>query len=467
MNIVEFDFLDGYVVGRSVEAGSEGWYYAPTPEGLASPSWQSITTFDGSHLMHIAGQAAFLVDTVRGKAWVNALLINSSEVLNTKNFAFYIDPYDKTIKVRSWDNNYPNGTPTDNSMPRANLCVMWKDFLVLGDIVWKSNEPKSFSRKNSTRIKHFMWFSQPGKTESWDPIDFVAMGQKSGSNKIVGIFPLENGLFVLTTEIAILLDGTPDDFVYRELRSGISPQTVENATFWPARGGVAWADASNRIWLTNGQNFVRVDEAIKLDDVKSVTSVDEYLIVSTVSDVHVLRSFGEALAWTRLNVPFTWQAERSSATKIYGIDQRRSGGTFRLDDEELGQLDQNALWNIQSFVSVLDMYDDARGTYNGNAVSSTVISRPLPPTGHDRTFWHRVGVRAKGPGSIIKIVSYADKTTDSEYHQTYLHADLSNRYDYIVPAHGPSLSAMFEAEFEGDVTVEHMTVWAHKGSLER
>jgi len=465
MNIIDFGFIDKYVVGRSED--QPGWYYSLTPSGLESPDWQPIETFDDSHLMGIAGESAFLIDSSRGKVWVDALLVNSSKTVNSTPFAFYVDPYDGELKVKSWTENYPSGTPTDNSMPRATVCAMWKDFLVLGDVYWKSDESKKLSRKNSSRFTHFLWFSQPGKTDSWDPIDFVAMGQKSGGNVVLGLFPLENGLFVLTTQLCVLLDGTPDDFVYRELRNGISPSTREKSAFWPSKGGVVWADNADRVWFTNGQEFSRIDEPVKIEGIVSVVTVDEYVVVSARSGIHVFRMFEENSGWTRLNVPLVWDKAESDSTKFYGMERKTSGGTFRLDHPENGLLDQNTLWNIVGTTAVFDLYDDLRGVFDGKQVSSVIRSRPLPPSGHEKVFWHRVGVRAKGPGLVAYISSYSGYSEDDDYLSTDLYRTLEDRYDYIVPAHGPSLSAVFEAAFEGDVTVEHMSVWAHKGSTSR
>jgi hypothetical protein len=44
---------------------------------------------------------------------------------------------------------------------------------------------------------------------------------------------------------------------------------------------------------------------------------------------------------------------------------------------------------------------------------------------------------------------------------------LDDRKDFTFEAHGPSLEAVFELEFEGDVTPEHVTVAAHRGRSEK
>jgi hypothetical protein len=37
----------------------------------------------------------------------------------------------------------------------------------------------------------------------------------------------------------------------------------------------------------------------------------------------------------------------------------------------------------------------------------------------------------------------------------------------VFDAHGPSIEATFDVEFDGDVSVEHMTVWEHGGRLDK
>lgn len=467
INVTEFGIVGNHFVAKSDDITNKGWFYAPIPDDLSEPLWRFIDTPDSQAVMDVSGVMALQVDSAGAKVWVDALLVNSSDTIAIDSFAVYIDPADGEARVKTWSEHYPSGTPTVNSMPRANICAMWKDYLILGDIVWNEDDTEPLAENNSARYKHGLWFSQPGKTDSWDPVDTVFVGQKSGGNNVVGIFPIERGLLVFTTTMIILLDGTPDDFVYRELRARISPESRDAVTFWPSQGGVSWIDGSDRVWYTNGEEFVRFDSKINIEGGRSVTAIDNYLIVAAQKEIHVLRLFDESFGWTRLNLPFSWRKINSTATKIFGLEVGIGGGTFILDDNVFGILDMNFLWDRPGQMTVMDLYADERGKFNGKNVVSTVRTRPLPGAGHNTTFWHRFGLRAVGSGSLNSVAAYPSTNLDEDSYVVNVGGDLEDRKDYVFPAHGPSLEAVFEAEFEGDVTVENMTVWVHKGRPKR
>ena len=111
--------------------------------------------------------------------------------------------------------------------------------------------------------------------------------------------------------------------------------------------------------------------------------------------------------------------------------------------------------------------EDKRGTINGLSIRPVMRTRPLPGASDRTVFWHRFGGRANGPGKLRKATAYgsADITERGFVHR--VSQRLSDRKDFTFEAHGPSLEAVFELEFEGDVTPEHMTVAAHRGRLER
>jgi len=442
IDVADIAQLDKYLIAKSPD---NGWYYAEIFEDLEQPSWVFLTTPDPDAKLNVIGQMAYQVDDT-DVFWVDALLCNSADVEDVNAFAIYVDPRDDEIKVKEWSNSFPDdeGGTTD-SMPRANVCTMWGDFLVLGDIIWKADPDQPFDAENKSRYRHGLWFSIPGKPDRWDPIDVIEMGQKSGNNLIQGIHPLEAGLIVVTKSLVVLLQGPPDDFIYRELRSGISNTERHATASWPFQGGVVWADVENGVWFTNGEVVLRLDEVVDLKGCTAVSTWNQYIFVSTNEDVRVFRVIGEAGAWTTL-------AETFSFSKIVRTDKFLFG-------LELSESNRK--------IAAFDLKREDRGTFDGRNVKSVIRSRPLPGFGHDVIFWHRAGVRAKGTGRVQRFISRPSADPSVRGYEVRLSGDLRRRFDYVFDCHGPSIEATFDVEFEGDVTVEHMTVWEHGGRTEK
>lgn len=467
-NVRDFGIIGNHLVAASDEVGRGGWYITEIPTGLNQPEWTKLTTPDSDGRLRVAGVMALQVTENSETFWVDALLINSASVTNVDNFAVYIHPDTKFPVVKVWTNHYPQDEGgTADSMPYAGRCTMWGDFLVLGDIIWNADDTQPLTQSNSSRYSHGLWFSIPGKTDRWDPIDTVFVGQKAGGNVTQGLFPLENGLLVVTCTLVSLLQGTPDDFLYRELRAGISNCGRNGVTAWSNKGGVVWSDQNDYVWFTNGEDFTRLDEPIKIEGARSVTAVGEYLFVSTPSVVHVYRQYDEENAgWTRMTGTFGFAKMATTQSALFGLEARDAQGSFILDDLVYGLLDDpgNVLWGADRLMAVFDFNGENRGTFNGQALKSTVRTRPLPGGGHDLTFWHRFGVRAAGEGNLRKVVSRPSADPSERGLETRIFGKLGRRKDYVFDAHGPSLEATFDVEFDGDVTVEHMTVWSHRGA---
>jgi hypothetical protein len=296
----------------------------------------------------------------------------------------------------------------------------------------------------------------------------VFTGQKAGANVVQGMFPLEPGLLVVTCTLVALLQGSPDDFIYRELREGISNCGRNGVSKWAAKGGVVFGNDVGDVWFTNGESFQRLDEAIEVDNFQSIAAYGEYLFVSTTEGTRVFRLYEEGGGWTRLTGIFGFAKMQTTNRFLIGIEAREAGGSFLLDDETYGLLNSDSvLWSQDRLLTALDFEGEDRGTFNGRTLRSTIRSRPLPGFGHEVRFWHRFGVRAKGTGSVVKAISRPSYDANERGYDTRLRGDLRRRFDYVFDAHGPSLEATFDVEFDGDVSVEHMTVWEHGGRLDK
>lgn len=445
----------------------DGWIYTDTPATLDNPYWEPVMGLPtGNENLRFAGRVPLLVNDV----WVSAGLLNSAGT-DDPAAAVYRDPVTDLLGVQTWSNRYPtdetDGTP--NSMPRAAIAANWGDFVILGDIHWKADPSQAYGSGNTARYPHGIWRSVAGTTDRWNPDDVFFVGQRMEDNAVLGMFPLERGLLVVTQSLIVLLRGEPDDFVYEELRSEISPQYSSEVSFWPYAGLVVWLDRFGRVWATNGDVVARLDEGIDIERLGqgAVYGLDDNLFVSGGKDVRVFHTFGDAGAWTTLITPAGWKKAVSTQNTIIGIGSNQdSGGNFILGQSLLGV---GLLYGEVDTAQVFTLSDneDKRGTFNLEPIRPVIRTRPLPGASDRTVFWHRFGGRANGPGRLRKAVSYATADVSERGFEHRVSSRLGNRKDFTFEAHGPSLEAVFEMEFEGDVTPEHLTVSAHRGRLER
>jgi hypothetical protein len=355
-NIQDFGIISGNILAVSNDSVGSGWYIAPVPDSLDAPEWVPLVTPDADGKLRIIGQMAYQVVDDGDVFWVDALLCNSATVLDVDPFIVYIDPRTNEPAVKFWTNSYPDDeNGTSDSMPHAGRCAMWGDFLVLGDINWKADPDVSFTSSNQARYRHGLWFSIPGKTDTWDPIDTVFTGQKAGANVVQGMFPLENGLLVITCTLVALLQGSPDDFIYRELREGISNCGRNGASKWAAKGGVVFGNNYGEIWFTNGESFQRFDEAIELGNFRSVAAFGENIFVSDEKGIRVFRLYEDSGGWTRLAGTSGFAKMLVTDRFLIGIEARQPVGSFILDDETFGELDSEyVLWSADRLIAAFD-----------------------------------------------------------------------------------------------------------------
>ena len=381
--------------------------------------------------------------------WVTGLLFNRSGP-GSAPFALYRSG--GVWAVKTWPTHYPTLAPTPNSMPRgAEVAATWGSYLVLGNILWMADDSLAFSTSNRRRYVNGLWFSQPGDYDSWDPIDVQFIGYRSstlGQNQIVAMYPVEQGLLVLTTDRIELLRGTPNQHEAETLRVGISPQSPDHVTWWPEANAVCWVDGSGAVWACNGEAIDRLDQQIEAEaNLRgapvanvSVAAVGNYLLVTSPNSTWVLTSFGRDGAWTRLHNRMSHLY--ATGMSLYG---RRLSAQWRFAVDGSG----------------------VRGTLDGAPLVSRLVTRTMPGGGHDTVFWHRHGVRAVGAGTLRQLEYYPDARPVGQSYTVVVNAPLAERRDHVVPCHGPSLDSCFAYEFEGDVTVEGVSLWAHEGRARR
>lgn len=451
----------------------DGWIYTDTPIAIDQPDWDSIPGLPANaNNLRFAGRVPILVKD----QWISAGLLNEVDA-SGEAAAIYRDPDDGGIAVKTWANRYPAGLSneplegTPDSMPRASISANWGDYVFLGDIQWKRDRSISYSQANSIRYPHGIWRSDPGTTDKWHPDETFFVGQKLEANAILGMFPMDPGLLVVTQSQIALLRGEPNDFAFEELRSGVSPESRYEVTFWPYAGVVAWLDRFGRVWVTNGDTVERLDRGVDIQRTGPgcLLAVDENLFVSGRADVRVFHSFGETGAWTTLQTPSGWSQATFCRQTVVGVGADQIGrGNFVLDSDEFGRLDVNTLQSEPDTVQVFSLTDeDRRGTFNGVPVKPKIVSRPLPGASNRTIFWHRFGIRANGPGKLRTATSYPGPDTSKRGLVERVFGFLSRRKDWTFRAHGPSIEATFEFEFEGDVSPEHMTVAAASGKAEK
>lgn len=452
------------------------WIYVDTPVSLQQPEWKAIPD-----LPTLATSKRFIgrIPLLVSGQWVSAGLFNSPTA-SGEAFALYRDPVTNAIQTKTWSNRYPAGVSIDpiegtaNAMPLANVSANWGDYVLLGDIQWKEDPTLAYSQSNSVRYPHGIWFSRPGASDTWSPEDVFFVGQKLERNAVLGMFPVEPGLIVVTQSSISLLRGRPgpraEDFVYEELRTGISPISKDEVTFWPHLGLVVWLDRRGRVWATNGDEVTRLDQRIRITRTGpgTVLAVDEYLFVSGRKDVRVMSAYNERGAWTTLITPSGWQKSTFCGATVIGVGaDQDTGGNFVLGSSELGELGENTLYGFVNAIQVFNLDADERGTFNGRLIRPVIWTRPLPGPSERTAFWHRFGFRGDGSGRIRLATSYPSSDTSERGLQTRVNGRLSERKDWAFKGHGPSLEAVFGFEFEGDVTPEHVTVGAHRGKADR
>lgn len=372
--------------------------------------------------------------------------------------------------------------PAKGYVPLANVGTMWAGQLILGDIEYYKDEtdiPKQaqLSVLNSARLRNGIWFSNPENPSQFDPLSVFVLGNPD--TIITGFTVLPQGLLVSTVSNSndagiFLLRGTNAGLIVDEeiqlgfnielIRGGISqPDGSKNpgtfATLWPSVGTVAFLDNKSLVWQTNTQQIAQLDlygavPPTTYTSTDCLITWDRYLFVTRGGRFLVMREFGNEGSWTELALP-----SGLTATSLCEI-----GNSLYF----VGTGDSNDyVWRVNLYPS--STAADEYGKANNVALDLVITTRPVgEPNRFDKSFWHRVGVRARGTtGSICKSIESWNGSPLVSGTQSLLTTTFSpsrsvgTRFEAIVPAHGPSIEAVARITFNGYVEVEAVTFYVH------
>lgn len=358
---------------------------------------------------------------------------------------------------------YPRFPSGSNAfIPPANVGAMWGDHLVLGDIRWVSRETDPFGSGNNTTYPNGLWYSSPTSIEQWATVDveFVSFYDDTGAGsnfEIRSLQQVEAGMMVFCGSGIAMLRGTsaPNDHDFEPLRAGLGVRRGRGAvSAWSQTGNVFFADNGGRLFSTDSADFAHVNEGTALPARKDLATevcplLTHLLVAHEDGRLLYLRAIENEAVWGELVTPTSGVREMLSV----------GGQAYWLDDA-------GRCWRF----TVSERRDSERGRANGQVLELRLASRTMALGGnHEKSFWHRLGVRGKGPG-MLKYAILRPGPALGDNHPRLMHEPretMGSRYRRVFRAHGPSAEASADLRFEGDVEVESVDWWVHQGSGER
>ena len=385
--------------------------------------------------------------------------------------------------------------PSKGYVPRANVGVVWNGQLVLGDIeYYKSYSDLSplqpLTNANAIRQPNGIWFSNPGQTDTFDPLAMFTVG--SADAIITGMVPVPQGLLILTTsptdnDGVILLRGNSIGVVNdRDIDLNFSVEVVRghfgggfrgsgfdygnSVALWASIGNAVFLNSNGGVWHTNVEEVVQLDSfgaAIPAtsSNLDNLCAVDKYLFVARDNRLLVMREFGQAGAWTEMIYPGTYTPAClvNIEGSVYFISNHPSSGIG--GGGAIYRIVVN--YNIESASS-------ERGMINGALVDLTISTRTLgDPKRFEKSMWHRFGLRARGiRAGVIKSFTVAAgalfKGSYAPLVTSYSPAkSVGDRFEVVVAAHGPSIEAYATVVMQGDIEIESMTAYDHGNNPRR
>lgn len=395
--------------------------------------------------------------------------------------------------------------PCRGIIPRANVGVMWKEILLLGDIEWRTVALDTYypsdatlnwptSDNNVGPFPNYMYVSA-GEVDRFYP--YGVLEASPNGSRILGMHVVRDSLVVITTaggpedgvigirgNLGEVLTSTfnPAQTTFRKelIRGGIGgveSDALGHRQFscvWPEMGVAAFVDAGGGVWYTNGASCQRLDvtgpqapnRAAAADH---VAAAGRHLFVWRDSRLLVFSMLagGNEGAWSEMVPPCTIiKSMVGTSTEVYFVNN-------------LGNVQRIALSGPQAEHGVIN------GNLNGASLDwdvtpELVVATPTMDFGdeHTRKNWHRIGVTFSTESSctLESIECQASGALNVKGNTPYYQHYLSRAYDstddelheLITPTGlgpHPVMSATFT--FTGHVLLESVSVWTTGGTAKR
>lgn len=399
----------------------------------------------------------------------SGVLFNSPSIADgSSSFVVYENDAGTDLRFVETLDHWPNAT-SDTAIPKARVGTMWNGVLVLGDTFWKHDSGAALDSSNDKRYLNGLFLSQPGNPFSFDPDDFLFIGD--GHAVISNLIVVDAGLLVLTTRPATgmggvyLLRGTPGRYTLETIREGVGA-SIHSACYWEHTATACWITEYGEIWQSDGRNVVRLDyEDLGLDDrdgtLDGCGAFGPYLLASREGRILCLRALGDEQqgAWTEL------------ALDEIATHDLRFGGMMQDCFYFLGT-DSGASRQVWRWVMPQQTDGESeRGSGTLGPITLNVQTRTLEgDDGHQKTFWRGLGIRATAgstdpeDATLVSATLYAGPTRDSTSPSVSrsINLDLAPaaerlRGDVQVRGIGPSREFAAKVTFTGDVIVEQVT----------
>jgi hypothetical protein len=378
--------------------------------------------------------------------------------------------------------SYP--LPKRNVIPKANVGVMWRNRLVLGDIERRIDSKGAWETANLQRNPYAFFYSEAFPDQFHEQAILYA---GSGESQIVGMHVLDDYLITIascplksdglrlfkgTLDYVSLQNGTQTVQV-NLLRGGVGPARNVDAdghriasTVWSEAGIVVFLDHLGGVWYTDGVEVDRLDRTGPANpdltnEFDEVCAVGKYLFVRRQGRLLVLNILSgikgqtATAAWTELVLPSGQMV--SSMACI-------NGNLYCVMNNDVYRFAMSRNNNA----------DTERAAVNNTQLTLTVATATVgDPDQHSKVNWSRFGFRSRGKTNTAKVVDVkviagpALDATKPSYTKT-LDRVLDERDELVIPAGiGVATEASGEVTFKGDIQLESATFYANGARISR
>lgn len=395
--------------------------------------------------------------------------------------------------------------PVGGALPRARVACMWDDFLVLGDIEWSAGTVGATTQAqvNALTFKQYSNYIWIGNAQdpSMFQVQFPVAVAEDGA-KIVGLFPTDEGLLVLTNHTygqsgVVLLRGSADtywaspetDGFTRELIAPLNVTTAKQdplfndvGCMWPERQSVLFVADRGSLYQYRGgrvQNISPKSEPFE-PQARLGTEAEGHVAVagglvyySNGTGTYAMRTYGDDGAWTEIALPSKPDYITPVGDGVVFVREVQSFIAHIRTFEFVGLNTTAAGGKTLAPTVALDEPISASYVIPSPLVDPGVLrlrTRSLGvETPHVEKWWHQVGlvVRSEATqpmrrGAVKSVTSrgYLENGEVVEYKVTLEQPIASSSpVEIVVPGFGPAPSCEVEVEITGDVTIERVTVW--------